>query len=87
MADGDDFLVVAACGGLPWNPAWFHNLKARPEATVDVDGQRTAVRGVEVTGDDRDRVRPTMVANVATLEKSEELAKPREIPLMRLVRA
>src|SRR3977135_1459572 len=33
---GDDYLVVASKGGAPDAPAWYLNLKAEPEVTVQV---------------------------------------------------
>ena len=34
--DGDDVVLVASKGGNPKNPAWFHNLKANPDTTVQI---------------------------------------------------
>src|SRR4051794_685487 len=34
--DGDDLVIVASKGGYPKHPAWFHNLKANPDTTVQV---------------------------------------------------
>ncbi len=40
-SDGEDLVLVASKGGHPKNPAWFHNLKANPDTTVQV-GRREA---------------------------------------------
>ena len=32
----DDLVVVASYGGHPRHPAWFHNLRAHPDTTVQV---------------------------------------------------
>ncbi|MEO3798250.1 nitroreductase/quinone reductase family protein [Nonomuraea sp. B10E15] len=32
---GERTLVIASAGGAPNNPAWYHNLKANPRATVE----------------------------------------------------
>ena len=37
--EGDDLVVVASMGGAPKNPAWFHNLKAHPDVTVETGKQ------------------------------------------------
>lgn len=34
-SDGQ-FLIIASDGGSPRHPAWYHNLKAHPEITVEV---------------------------------------------------
>jgi deazaflavin-dependent oxidoreductase (nitroreductase family) len=42
--DGDDLVVIASKGGAPTNPGWFHNLKAHPVVTVELDGGRFTAR-------------------------------------------
>ncbi len=34
--DGDRIVVIASKGGAPSHPAWYHNLVAHPEVTVEV---------------------------------------------------
>ena len=34
--DGDRYVVIASKGGAPTHPAWYHNLRANPEVTVEV---------------------------------------------------
>src|ERR1017187_4980397 len=34
--DGDAIVVVASKPGHPTNPAWFRNLKANPDATIQI---------------------------------------------------
>jgi deazaflavin-dependent oxidoreductase (nitroreductase family) len=36
LPDGDRIVVFASNGGADTNPAWFHNVKANPEITVEV---------------------------------------------------
>src|SRR4051794_26751455 len=36
MPDDEDFVVVAAKGGHPKDPVWVHNLRAAPEAEVQI---------------------------------------------------
>lgn len=47
MPEGDGFLVVASKGGHPRHPAWLHNLRAHPEAEVQVGSTRVKVRARE----------------------------------------
>jgi deazaflavin-dependent oxidoreductase (nitroreductase family) len=60
--DPDDLVVVASYGGHPRHPAWYHNLRAHPDTTVQV---RDEVRPVHarLAGDaERERVWPAAVA-------------------------
>jgi deazaflavin-dependent oxidoreductase (nitroreductase family) len=43
LPDGDRVVLVASMGGNPRNPAWYHNLKAHPETTVEIRGERRSV--------------------------------------------
>jgi len=61
LADGDDLVVVASKGGNPRNPAWFHNLRAHPEVTVQVGSEHRAVRARVATPDERERLWPKVV--------------------------
>ena len=42
--DGENVVLVASKGGFPKNPAWFYNLKANPETTVQIKSERRDVR-------------------------------------------
>jgi deazaflavin-dependent oxidoreductase (nitroreductase family) len=33
--DGDNVIIIASKGGAPENPAWYHNLVANPETTIE----------------------------------------------------
>ena len=43
--DGDRIVVIASKGGAPNNPAWYHNLVANPEVTVELPGETFARAG------------------------------------------
>jgi F420H(2)-dependent quinone reductase len=55
VEDGGTYTMIASKGGTPEHPAWYHNVKANPEITVQ-DG--TAVGSYvarEISGDERQR--------------------------------
>ncbi len=54
--DGNKLVIVASKGGAPNNPAWYHNLLAHPEVTVEVGADKYKVRATPVTGDERTRL-------------------------------
>lgn len=49
--DGDRIVIVASKGGAPTNPAWYHNLVANPEVTVELAGETFPARAVVVDDD------------------------------------
>jgi deazaflavin-dependent oxidoreductase (nitroreductase family) len=54
LADGDQYLVFAAKAGADTNPDWYWNLRANPDATIEVGDETIAVRATELTGAERD---------------------------------
>jgi deazaflavin-dependent oxidoreductase (nitroreductase family) len=54
--DGDRWVVVASKGGAPSNPGWYENLKANPDVTIQVKGERIPVHAETTQGEDRDRL-------------------------------
>src|SRR5881398_3012668 len=55
--DGGDYVVVASMGGAPRSPGWYHNLRANPEAEIQVGTRRMPVRARFVLPGDADRDR------------------------------
>ena len=53
LADGERFVVINTNAGNQKTPAWSLNLRANPEATVDVKGKRTQVRARIAEGEER----------------------------------
>src|SRR5579875_2155258 len=56
LPDADRYVIFASKAGAPTNPAWYHNLKANPEATIEVGSNTVPVIATEVTGDERQRL-------------------------------
>ena len=52
----DDFVIFASKGGADTNPDWLHNLRANPEATVEVGTETIRVKAREAEGDERDQL-------------------------------
>ncbi|MEV5318652.1 nitroreductase/quinone reductase family protein [Streptomyces sp. NPDC052687] len=51
---GERVLVIASAGGSPRHPAWYHNLLAHPEVTVETGAFTYQARAVPLTGEERD---------------------------------
>ena len=54
--DGDAYLVVASVGGLPDHPAWYHNLRAEPRASIQVRGDHIDVVAHTAGDDEKPRL-------------------------------
>jgi F420H(2)-dependent quinone reductase len=56
FTDGDDAILIASKGGAPKHPAWYHNLKANPEAELWSRGGGGRYRAHEAEGEERERL-------------------------------
>lgn len=62
--DGDRFVVIASKGGAPTNPDWYYNLRANPQASVEVGTDSFRVRAGFPKGEERDRLFGQMAAKM-----------------------
>ena len=85
VKDGDDIVLVASKGGNPKNPAWFHNLKANPETTVQVGSEKRRVRARVATDAERERLWPKAVQTYSGYAGYQKRTD-RKIPLVVLER-
>ena len=56
FTDGGDVILMASSFGRPKYPAWYHNLKANPEVTLEAMGRSGRFTARETDGEDRDRL-------------------------------
>jgi len=80
--DGDLIAVAASQAGQPTNPAWFHNLRANPDTSIQVGGEKRYVRARLVSDEERDRLWPQFVAFCPDYEFWQRLAGDRKIPIV-----
>lgn len=85
-ADGDRIVIIASMGGAPNSPAWYHNLVANPDVTVEVGTEKYRARASVAQGAERDRL---FAAQAALMPQFNEYqAKTtRRIPVVVLDRA
>jgi deazaflavin-dependent oxidoreductase (nitroreductase family) len=81
VKDRENLVLVASKGGNPKNPAWFHNLRANPETTVQVGSQRRPVRAHVADEQERARLRPKAVETYSGYRDYQDRTD-REIPLV-----
>jgi F420H(2)-dependent quinone reductase len=81
FADGEDLVIVASKGGFPKHPAWFHNLRANPDTTVQVGREQRAVHARVATPAERARLWPKAVDSYSGYDDYQRKAE-REIPMV-----
>jgi deazaflavin-dependent oxidoreductase (nitroreductase family) len=54
--DNGNYVIFASKAGADTNPAWYHNLKANPQASIEVGTDQFAVVAGEAEGAERDRL-------------------------------
>jgi deazaflavin-dependent oxidoreductase (nitroreductase family) len=81
LPDSQRYLIWAANGGAPNNPAWYHNLKARPDTRIEVGSETIDVVAEEATGAEHERLFAKAAGRYPQLY---ELAQktPRVIPMV-----
>jgi len=81
VRDGDDFVLIASNGGAPRHPAWYLNLRANPDATVEVGDLRVRVRAEVVDGEEKAHLWQKMVDMYSSYDDYQKKTN-REIPLL-----
>ena len=81
VEDDRDVVIVASKGGHPRNPAWYHNLRANPDTTVQIGAERRAVHARVATPEERERLWPKAVATYAGYRGYQQRTD-RTIPLV-----
>ena len=84
LEDGENLVVVASNGGAPKHPAWWLNLEANPEATVEIGNRKLRVRAEKASPEEKERLWPRLVAMYAGYE-SYRHRTDREIPVVLLI--
>jgi F420H(2)-dependent quinone reductase len=82
VRDGEDVVIVASKGGFPKHPAWFHNLKANPDTTVQIGTERRLVYARVAKPEERERLWAMAVKAYRGYEDYQARSKGREIPLV-----
>jgi deazaflavin-dependent oxidoreductase (nitroreductase family) len=79
--DGENVILVASKGGYPKHPAWFHNLMAHPDTTIQVGSRRSDVHARVADPEERTRLWPKVVEVYGGYEDYRKRTD-REIPLV-----
>ena len=80
LEDGENLVVVGSVGGAPKHPAWYWNLKANPEARVQIQDRTLRVRAEEAEGEEKRRLWRRVVEMYPPYEDYQRRTE-REIPV------
>lgn len=78
---GGAYVVIGSFLGEPRHPAWVHNLRANPRATVQVGARKVPVTAREARGEERARLWQRLVA-LQPDYRAYESRTDREIPVV-----
>ncbi len=78
-------LIIASMGGAPSSPAWYHNLVANPEVTVEIGADTYQARAAVTEGPDRDDLFAKVCAKISTFAEYQSRTT-RVIPVVELIR-
>ena len=80
--DGDAVAVMASKAGQPTHPAWFHNLRANPETTIQIGPAVRTVRARVADEEERGRLWAGFVEIYPGSEAYQRNSKGRKIPIV-----
>lgn len=83
--DGDRLVIIASYAGAPKHPAWYHNLVANPEVTVELGADRFDARADVADDDERDRLYRAQAEAMPNFAEYQEKTT-RQIPVVTLSR-
>ncbi|MBV9227747.1 MAG: nitroreductase family deazaflavin-dependent oxidoreductase [Chloroflexi bacterium] len=86
LTDGERLIVAASKQGAPTHPAWYHNLLAHPEVTVEVGNECFTAIAAVVEGEERERLWARALEQFRFLGEHQSKTT-RQIPLVALERS
>ena len=79
--DGDRVVIIASFGGAPRHPAWFLNIRANPEVTLELPGETFTANAVIPEGEERRRIYDQHAAEMPRFAEYQAMTS-REIPVV-----
>ncbi len=86
QATESGWAIFASKGGADENPAWYYNLLANPETTVEFETETYAVRAREAIGPEHDRIWTKQKTDYPGFAEYEKMTKRERIPVVVLER-
>ena len=82
LRTGDGFAIFASKAGAPENPAWYHNLLAYPDTSIEVGTRTLPVRARVAEPAEGDVIWDRQKQRAPHFAQYEEKAAPRKIPVI-----
>jgi deazaflavin-dependent oxidoreductase (nitroreductase family) len=79
---GDAYVVIASKGGSPTHPAWYLNLVADPDVTIEVGTETFAARARVAAEPERTRLFDAQAALMPFFDGYRRRTREREIPIV-----
>ena len=83
--DGDRVVIIASFGGAPKHPAWFLNIRANPEVTIELPGETFTATAIIPEGEERRRIYDQHAAEMPRFAEYQAMTS-REIPVVVIAR-
>jgi len=82
--EGDRIAVIASKAGQPTHPAWFHNLLAHPDTSIQLGSEVRNVCARVASDQEQEELWPKFVAFYPGFEEFQRMARARgrEIPIL-----
>ena len=84
--DGDRYVIIASMGGAPEHPAWYHNIVANPNVTLEVGTETFQAKAAVAEGAERTRLYNAQAEEMPAFKEYEQKTT-RVIPVVVLTRA
>jgi len=81
IRDGESYIVTASNSGAEKNPAWFWNLKAHPQTTIEVGDKTLSVTARQASPDEKARLWAQLVQQAPNFENYKKKTT-RDIPMV-----
>lgn len=83
---GGELAVFASKAGAPTNPDWYYNLRANPDAEIEIGAETVGVTAREAEAGERDRIWGIQKERDPNFSEFEKTAGERKIPVVLLTR-
>jgi deazaflavin-dependent oxidoreductase (nitroreductase family) len=81
IRDGDDYVITASNAGADKHPAWYLNLKANPQTTIEVGSMTKSVSARQASQEEKARLWAQLVEQAPFFEDYKKKTT-RDIPMV-----